>query len=249
MRTVVIDDEQHVREVLANMLDKYCPQLELVGEANSVESGIKLVHEVKPDLLLLDIQLGDGTGFDLLRAVEYLNVKVVFVTAYEQYAIQAFKFAAVGFILKPINHEELSEVMGRVESLENKDFSSQLEVLEDNLQADIRQNRKIILKTLENIYLVKLQDIICCESDRSYTIFRTTQHEKILISKPMKEFELILEDHGFLRIHRSHIINLSHIRRFEKKEGGYMVLTDDIKVPVASRKREEMLAVLEKMTH
>jgi two-component system LytT family response regulator len=248
MRTVIIDDEKHVREVLSAMLQKYCPQVELVGEAFNVTSGIKLIHDVKPDLLLLDIKLGDGTGFDLLHAVENLHFKVIFVTAYEKYAVQAFKFAAVGFILKPINHEELVEVINRVETLDLKNFSSHLQVLEENLKTDIKHSRKIILKTLDNIYLLQLGDIIVCESNRSYTAFKTVQQENILVSKPLKEYEMILEDHGFFRVHRSYMINLSHIRRFEKKEGGYIILTDDIKIPVASRKRDEILSILEKMT-
>lgn len=248
MRTVIIDDESHVRETLTAMLHKFCAQVELVGEANSVESGVKLVHEVKPDLLLLDIKLGDGTGFDLLHALENHNFKVIFVTAFEKYAVQAFKFAAVGFILKPINHEELIDAISIAERLNQENFNSHLQILEENLQAEIRQNRKIILRTLDNIYLLQLQEIIVCESDRSYTVFRTLKDEKIVVSKPLKEYEALLEDHGFYRVHRSYMINLAHIRRFEKKEGGYIVLPENIKVPVASRKREELLSILEKMT-
>ncbi len=247
LRTVIIDDEVHARETLARLVHIHCPQVKLVGAAGGVAEGLKIIRELHPQLVLLDIRMDDGTGFDLLRLCDYIDFKVIFITAYEKYAIQAFHFAAVDFLLKPVNPEELTEAVKRAETLVQDHYATQLQALEENLRTDIRQKKKIVLKTLENIYLVEIQNITYCESDGCYTFVHMVAGEKIMISRTLREYDEMLSDNGFYRVHKSYLINLSHISRFEKQEGGYIVLTNGSKVPVSSRKREELLRLFEKL--
>jgi two-component system LytT family response regulator len=247
LRTVIIDDEAHIRETLGRLLAMHCPQVKLVGEASSVESGVKLIRDLHPQLVILDIRMDDGTGFDLLHRFETIDFKVIFITAYEKYAVLAFKFAAIDFLLKPVNPEELSDAVKRTETLIQEHFNSQIQALEENLKTEFRQKKKIVLKTLENIYLVDLQNITHFESDGCYTHVHTTTGDHILISKILREFDEMLCDSGFYRVHKSYLINLSQIKRFEKHEGGYIILNNDCKIPVASRKREELLGLFEKL--
>ncbi|MCK9421704.1 MAG: LytTR family DNA-binding domain-containing protein [Bacteroidales bacterium] len=247
LRTVIIDDEDHVRETIGRLIAVHCPQVKLVGEANGVESGLKIIRNTHPQLVLLDIRMDDGTGFDLLHKLETIDFKVIFITAYEKYAVQAFKFTAIDFLLKPINPEELTDAVKRAETLVQEHLNSQLQTLEENLKTEILHKKKVVLKTLDNIYLVDLQSITHCESDGCYTYINTTNGDRILISKTLREFDDMFNECGFYRIHKSYLINLSQIKRFEKHEGGYIILNNDCRIPVASRKREELLELFEKL--
>jgi two-component system LytT family response regulator len=247
LRTLIIDDEAHMRDSLTKLLTKRCPQVQVIGEAFNVASGLSAIHNLHPDLVLLDIQMPDGTGFDLLNTLPSIDFRIIFVTAYDQYAIQAIKFSAVDYLLKPVNPEELEEAVIKADQIVQKQFGLQMKALEENLKAVPKQKKKLILKTTENIHLVDLQDIISCESSDSYTIVHTTTGDRIMVSKTLKEYDELLADCGFFRVHKSFLINVAHIKRFEKQDGGQIVLTNDIKIPVASRKREELLVMLERM--
>jgi two-component system, LytTR family, response regulator len=247
LHTLIIDDEDHMRDSLTKLLQRHCPQVAVAGEANSVASGINAIQDIHPDLVLLDIQMGDGTGFDLLNSLPAVDFKVIFITAYDHYALQAFRFSAVDYLLKPVNPEMLVEAVERAGKLIQEHHILQMQALQENLRNVENQNKKIILKTTENIYLLSLNKIINCESDNNYTSVYTTDGEKILVSKTLKEYDNLLSGCGFYRVHKSHLINLAHIKRFEKQDGGYIVLTNELKIPVASRKRDEMMELLEKM--
>jgi two-component system, LytTR family, response regulator len=247
LRIVIIDDEAHIRDSLAKLLARHCPNSSVVGSASGVETGIRMIREVQPDLVLLDIQMNDGTGFDLLQKIPSIDFKIIFVTAYDQFALQAFRFAAVDYLLKPVNPEHLAAAVERAEHMVADHFTIQVDALKDNLRAAAHQDRKIILKTTDQIYLLDIKNIVTCESDSCYTTVHTLQGDHIMVAKTLKEYEEMLTGCGFFRVHKSWLINLAHIRRFDKQDGGYIVLTKDQKVPVASRKREEMLELLEKM--
>jgi two-component system, LytTR family, response regulator len=244
---LIVDDEPHMRDSLAKLLARHCPQVAVAGEAGSIAGAIEAIRELHPDIVLLDIQLEDGTGFDLLTALPSIDFKVIFITAFDQFAIQAFRYSAVDYLLKPVNPELLAEAVDRAIQMIIEHQNIQMQALQDNLKNIDHQGRKIILKTTENIYLLELRSIICCESDDNYTRVHTAEGEKILVSKTLKDYDELLTGSGFYRVHKSFLINLAHIRRFEKQDGGYIVLTNDLKVPVASRKRDEMLKLLEKM--
>ena len=246
-RTLIIDDETHVRETLTSLLSEYCPQVKIVGEANGVASGIKAIREKSPELVLLDIKMGDGTGFDLLEHFDNITFKIIFITAYEQHALEAFKFSAVDYILKPVNPEKLADAVQRAEKLVQQTFNTQLDALRENLAPESKKSKKIVLKTLDNIYLINTNNIIQCEADSSYTVVETIEDEKIVVSKVLKEYDELLSGYGFFRVHRSHLVNLQHIKRFEKQEGGYVVMTNNKKIPVSSRSRERLLDLFEEI--
>lgn len=247
LRTLIIDDEAHMRDSLRRLLERLCPEVTVAGEADSVSSGLRSIAEHRPDLVLLDIQMGDGTGFDLLNALPSVDFKVIFITAYDQYALQAFRFSAVDYLLKPVNPEMLVSAVQRAEQLVHAHHQLHIQALRDNLKNAEDQRRKIILKTTENIYLLELREITCCESDNNYTLVHTLEGKRILVSRTLKDYDEMLAGCGFYRVHKSYLVNLAHIRRFEKQDGGYIVLANELKVPVASRKRDEVLELLERM--
>lgn len=248
LRTIIIDDEQGVRKNLEKVLKRHCPHVRLVSEANGVESGVKAIRKYNPDLILLDIKMNDGTGFDLLKQLEPVDFKVIFITAYDQYAIKAIKFSALDYLLKPIDPDDLVEAVKKAEKLVVQELNQQLGTLADNMQTQDVSKKKIILKTFENIHLVKLQDIIFCECLDNYTNFHLINGRQILVSNTLKEYDEILSEFGFFRAHKSYLINLIHIDRFEKSDGGSIVLTNEIKLPVASRKKDQLLEMIHKIT-
>ena len=191
--------------------------------------------------------MNDGTGFDLLQSLAPIDFKVIFITAYDQYALQAFRFSAVDYLLKPVNPEHLVAAIDRAGLLIRDQFNIQMNALYENLRSVARQDKKIILKTTEQIHLLDLKSIVCCESDSCYTTVHTMNSEHIMVAKTLKDYEEMLSGCGFYRVHKSFLINLAHIKRFEKQDGGYVVLANDLRIPVASRKREEMMELLEKM--
>jgi two-component system, LytTR family, response regulator len=247
LRTLIIDDESPVRSTLRGLLTKTCPQVKIVGEASSVKSGLTAIREHSPDLILLDIKMDDGTGFDLLNQFDHSNFKIVFITAYEEYAIRAFEFSAVDYILKPVNPEKLVIAVNRAAQIKSKDFNIQLNALKDNIQNADGLAKKIILKSMESIFLFNIDDIVHCGSDGSYTVFETVGNQKIVISKLLKEYDTLLSGSGFFRIHRSHLINLRHITRFDKQDGGFVIMSNGSKLPVSASGRERLLELFEEL--
>jgi len=247
LNVLIIDDEPHIRSTLKSLIKVACRQVKVVGEAESVATGISAINRYKPDLVLLDIRMDDGTGFDLLEHYQHIDFKVIFITAYEQHALDAFRFSAVDYILKPVNPEKLVEAIERARQMVLGSFQNQINVLKENLEPDKKTDRKIVLKTQENIHFLNVSDIICCESDGNYTTFNTVQGERILVSRVLKDFDEMLTDHGFFRVHRSHLINLRHIKRFERQDGGYVVLTGDLQAPVSARSRDKLMQIFEQI--
>ena len=247
MRTVIIDDESHVRETIRALLTKHCPDVKVVGEGDGVSSGINIIRRKKPDLVLLDIKMDDGTGFDMLDHFGTIDFKIIFITAYNKFALEAFQFSAVDYLLKPVNPQKLSEAVKKVKERMQIEINKQLFALRENLSPGDTPNRKIVLKTLNNIHLVNSRDIIQCRADDCYTIVECITGEKIMVSRILKEFDLMLSDHGFLRIHRTHLVNLHHIKSFLKQEGGYVVMINDEKIPVASGSRDKLLRLFDEM--
>lgn len=248
LRTIIIDDEVLMRQTLEKLLREHCPNVKLVAQASSVASGIITINRHKPDLILLDIKMDDGTGFDLLKLLEPIDFKVIFITAYDEFAIKAIKFSALDYLLKPVEPEELVNAINKADKLVVKELNTQLSVLADNMQSPNIPSKKIILKTFDNIHLVKIHDIIYCESEDNYTHFYLLDGSRILVSNTLKEYDEMLSEFGFFRVHKSFLINLSHIIRFEKAEGGSVVLTNNNVIPVATRKREHMLELLERIS-
>lgn len=248
LRAIIIDDEAHVRESLTDMLKLHCPNAKVVGQAEGVKSGLKAIQTLHPDLVLLDIKMKDGTGFDLLEQLENIDFKIIFITAFDQYAIKAIKFSALDYLLKPIESIDLKNALDKADKISQKEVNTQLNTLANNLQTDDQSKKKIILKTFDNVYLVKVKDIVYVASDGRYSTIYLESGEQVIVSNTLKHYDELLRDFGFYRVHKSYLINLEHIHRFEKAEGGYVILEGAVKVPVASRKREELLELFEKLT-
>ncbi len=248
LRTIIVDDEPHIRETLRHLLARFCPQTKVVGEAESVATGIREIREKVPDLVLLDIKMDDGTGFDLLDHFENIDFKIIFITAYEKYAIEAFGYSAIDYLLKPVNPDKLSDAVNRAEQTVLRTFNTQVDTLKANLKTPDSRERRIILKTLESIYLLDVGDIIHCESEGGYTVFHTLEHGTILVSRILKEYDDLLSEAGFFRVHRSHLINLKHLRRFDKQDGGFVMMSNGDKVPVSSSGRERLLELFDQLS-
>ncbi|HLU86270.1 MAG TPA: LytTR family DNA-binding domain-containing protein [Taishania sp.] len=245
-KALIIDDENRTRDLIAKMINSFGLEIEAIPAGENVKSGIKAIEEYNPDIVFLDIQMPDGTGFDLLNAIPDKNFEVIFITAHEEFAIKAIKFSALDYILKPVDPEELR---GAVEKAlnsmsENKD-QSQFEALNHNIVP--QQKRRLVLKTQESVHVVDLDQIIRCESDRNYTSFFLTEGRKILVSKTLKEFESLLVGHNFIRVQQSHLINLDYVDRYNKGNGGSVVMRDGSEVPLSPAKRETFFKILENL--
>lgn len=248
MRALIIDDEKKARETIRSIIQLYCPDVSIAGEADGVKTGIELIRKEKPELIFLDINLNDGSGFDLLKSFDSINFKTIFITAYEDHALKAFKFSALDYILKPINPDELIAAVEKAKSFREKDnISIKFEALISNMQNITREVKKIVLKTSDSIHVINVNEIVRCEADRNYTSFILTSGKKILVSNTLKEYDEMLSGYNFFRAHQSHLVNINHISSYEKKEGGYLIMKDKSAVPVSVRKKETLLSLLEKI--
>lgn len=248
IKTIIIDDEVKARETILNMLAAYCPDVEVIATAGSVSEGEEILSLHHPDLVLLDIKMADGTGFDLLKRLDKINFFVIFITAFEEFAIRAFKFSALDYILKPLDPDELSNaVIKAKEEIEKESMSVKLDALFQNLGALSKDTKKIVLKTTASVHIVNLKDIIRCESEKNYTHFFTSGGEEITVSKTLKEFNELLIDYSFYRVHQSHLINLAHMKRYEKQDGGFIVMDDNSRVPVSFRKKEDLMKLFKNL--
>lgn len=244
MKVVIIDDEKRTRDLIAKMIDSFEMDITCFPIGENVQSGIKAIEEVQPDLVLLDIQMPDGTGFELLNSIDERNFEVIFVTAFEEYALKAIKFSALDYVLKPIDSDELRTAIEKaIQTIDKRVDSSQLETLNYNIQNVNR--KKLVLKTHESVYVVDLENIVRCEADRNYTSFYLNDGKKILVSKTLKEYETMLSGNHFFRVQQSHLVNLNYVNRFDKKNGGSVVMKDGSEVPLSPAKKDMFFKVLE----
>jgi two-component system LytT family response regulator len=248
LRVLIIDDESNIRTMIAEIVKNFCEGAEVVGQAGSVKEGKDKINALHPDLVLLDIKMDDGTGFDLLEQLDRIEFKVIFVTAFQEFAVKAFKFSALDYILKPVDPDELIKAVGSTRDLVLHHQQTQLEHLSERLKEKDQSTKMILLKTSDSIHLVHVDEIFYCEADGGYTHFHTKHIMEILVSKPLSEYEEILGEYGFFRVHKSFLVNLQKVLRFEKEDGGQLVMEGDSRVPVASRKREQLFELLEKIT-
>lgn len=246
MKAIIIDDMPDARTLLRKDLESFCPDVEIIGEADSVIAGAKLLNTVTPDIVFLDIMLGDGTGFDLLQILPHTDFKLIFVTASDEYAIRAFKYAAVDYLLKPINPEELQKAVERAKDQINPSDES-IHLLNETISTPDELPRRISLHTLEKIIVVEIQDIVHCQSEANNTIFYIKDRPKVFVTKTLKFFDNIFQPHGFARVHQSHLINPEYIHAFIKKDGGYIKMENGDEVPVSVRKKAEVMELLERL--
>lgn len=242
IRAIIIDDEKSGAEVLQLLLQQNCPNVKIVAVENSADAGIKSIIELKPDLVFLDIEMPSATGFDVINATKGVDYEVVFTTAYENYAIKAFKTKAVDYLLKPIDIDELMGAVERVQDRLKGSESVSVKDMANLLNNTLNKNKKISIPSQEGLLFVDTNDIVRLEAESNYTHVFLKDKRKITASKTLKYFEELLQNYNFCRVHSTHIINLDLIERYIKGDGGFVVLNDDITIPVSRAYKMELIA-------
>ncbi len=245
LRAIIIEDEKRSRETLFGLLKMYCKNVEIVGEAENVQEGLMLIRQQSPDVVFLDIQMPDGSGFKLLEQIADIKFDVIFTTAYDQFAIKAIRYSALDYLLKPIYPEDLIRAVKKAEK--NKQIlksNENIKVLLENINLPPAESPKIILSTSEKINVVKVDDIVRCESDNYYSMFYFTNGKRLLVSKTLKEQEELLSGHNFIRPHKSHLVNVKYIKSYIKSDGGMILMENGSKVPVSRRKKEHIIEII-----
>jgi len=247
IKAVIIDDEQHSIDTLRWKLENYCPDVEVTGVFDKPAEGIIFLKQNPPDILFLDIEMPMLNGFDVLEELgKDLPFDIIFITAYDNFGIQAVKFSALDYLLKPVQNKELKESIEKhLKKLKHKTPADQIEVLLDNVQAEKKGTiGKIALASKESIEFVNAMEIIYCEANSNYTNVYMTDGKKKVISKTLKDFEELLSGHHFFRPHISFLINLTRVKEFIRGDGGYLLMENKIKIPVSKNKREGLLTLL-----
>lgn len=245
IRCVIVEDEPKSRETLNGLLKRFCPEVLVSAEADGYQSGRDAILEHKPDVVFLDIEMPDGSGFKLLESLTDIEFEIIFTTAFEQFAIKAIRYAALDYLLKPIAPDELIEAVNKVKDKKvKKNNLKNIQVLLSNLKPDAMESKKIILSTSDKIHVVEIDRIVRCESDNYYTHFYLENKTHLLISKTLKDVEGLLEGNNFIRPHKSHLINIRFIQNFSRDEGGLITLRTGEKIPVSRRKREKILEII-----
>ncbi len=242
IKAAIVDDEQSCIDRLTRLLGEYPDDIGILVTARSAPEAVSAIKQHQPDLLLLDVQLGNATGFDVLEGIRDVECEVIFTTAFEQYAVQAFRFSAIDYLLKPVDPDDLAVALARVkEKLSKSEMSKKLDVLFHNLKTLEGTSKKITVPTMAGFEVLQVSDIIRCESEVNYTHIFVKGHKKITVARTLKDFEEMLTEFNFCRVHNSHLINLAHILKYNKGTGGYVTMSDDSEVEVSQRKKDEFL--------
>ena len=239
----IVEDNPLALEMLSNDITNYHKELTIIGTANSVVTAAKFLQKQQPDILFLDIMLGDGTGFDLLEILSSLTSKIIFVTASDAYAIRAFKFAAIDYILKPYTNDDLENAIKKAKQ-QITPLQEQLSILKNAVKNPNNLLEKVSLHTQDKIIIVNITDILYCKSDNNYTTFYMENETKILVSKTLKYYTDILNNLGFIRVHQSYLVNSKYIKEYIKSDGGYLLLNNNKSIPVSVRKRAQLITLL-----
>jgi len=240
IRTVLVDDEIDSNEVLQTLLKAACPNVSIVGKADGVEKAIQVIQATQPDLVFLDIEMTQGNAFDLLNRLQPIPFRVIFVTAFDNYALRAFKYSAVDYLLKPVDIDGLRTAVVRVTTqLQAINVKEQVQIMMENFGSIQLSQQKMALPTLTGMTFVNIGDIVRLEAKGSYTVVFLSDKKQIMVARNMKDYEGLLPELFFYRIHKSHIINLQKIQKYQKGRGGYIIMEDGSSIEVASRRREE----------
>lgn len=245
LKTIIIDDENNTREVLSKLLADYCPDVKVEGTFGSIEEGMQAIKEGKIELVFLDVEFPEKSGFDLIEDLKYESFDTIFISGHENYALKAFKTEAVDYLLKPFDVEELQQAVAKV--LDKRKKAETVRHADVFLQRwNTGQDHQIALSSAEGLLFVKIKNILYCKGDGAYTYFYTKDSDRITVSKNLKEFEELLKDYAFFRVHKSYLINLNEMKKYVRGEGGYVVMSNGDSVDVSKRKKETFLSLLSK---
>ncbi|MCG8699408.1 MAG: LytTR family DNA-binding domain-containing protein [Bacteroidales bacterium] len=242
LKGIIVEDEKASRETLKAYLDKYCKQLTVAGEAENIKQGKELIEQHHPDIVFLDVEMPYGNAFDLLEQLETRDFETIFITAYDNYAMKALNFSASYYILKPIDIDELVKAVELISNKKKTDeHAIRTQVLIDNLKIENKQLQKIILPLIDGFEVVRVGDIIRCQANDNMTWFHFTDKSKKLVCRTLKHYDEVLSEFDFVRVHKSHLINLQHVKRYRKGKGGQVILSDDSEVEVSQLKKSDFL--------
>ncbi|HEX5653509.1 MAG TPA: LytTR family DNA-binding domain-containing protein [Chitinophagaceae bacterium] len=242
IRCVLIDDESNSLEMMEWLLKTYCPQVQIEAMCNAAGMGIEAIQKYKPDVIFLDIEMPHMNGFDMLEQFDKLFFDVVFCTAYDQFAIKAFKYSALNYLLKPVDPEDLKETIRRIEEKKTTPSREQLDLLFQSIRQAARPTiQRIALTTGDGMIFVPTQDILYCQAESNYTSVVLRDGKKILVSKVLKEIDETLSGPDFYRIHHSYLINLNHIKKYVRGDGGYVIMDNDVTVSISRSRRQEFM--------
>lgn len=244
MTAILIDDMPQAVQLLQNDLQTHCPEIQIIGTAHSTVSAAKLLRQTNPDVIFLDILLGDGTGFDLLEILPTLTSKIIFITATEEYALKAFRIAAIDYLLKPFSIQDLKDAVQKAKK-QLHHHNPSLDLLKETIRYPDRLPDRISLHTMEKIVVAEISQIIRCEADANNTRIYFHQDPPLYVTRTLKQFEDILKEHPFLRVHQSHLVNLKYIQEFLKRDGGFLKMKNNDLIPVSTRKKAEVMQWLE----
>ncbi|MGE5109201.1 MAG: LytR/AlgR family response regulator transcription factor [Sphingobacteriales bacterium] len=246
INALLVDDEPRNIRILKNLLEEFCPQVKVIGEAESSEAAIALIRNNQPDLVFLDIEMPFGNAFDLLDKLMPVNFQVIFVTAFDNYALKAFRYCALDYLLKPVDIDDLKTAVHKVsERVKEKNMDQKLDMFLKNIKGGKSSLQKIGLPTNDGLFFTNVENIIRCEASGSYTIIYLADKQKFVVSKSLKEYEDMLPEEDFCRIHHSHIVNLAFVKKYFKGRGGYIEMQDNTSIEVSTRKRDEFLSKFE----
>jgi two-component system LytT family response regulator len=247
INSIIVDDERRGREALSNMIKEFCPEVNVIETCETVKEAVEVIKSNKPQLIFLDVELKGETGFDLLSNLMPVNFEVIFTTAYEHYALKAIKFSAIDYILKPIGLEDLKDAIQKTEEkIKSKTISENFDILFKNLNSPDKKNHRIALSSSDGYNFTEVSDILYCKADGNYTSFHVKNVGKVLVSKNIKEYENLLNEHNFFRIHRSSLVNMDEVKRYVRGEGGYVIMSDGESLDVSKRKKEQFMSRLAK---
>lgn len=249
MYALIVDDESRARETIAQLIQLFCPQITTVAQADSVQTAVQAIQQRKPDVLLLDIRLGVGSGFDVLRQSPTKDLNVIFITAYDEYAVKAFKVSAIDYLLKPIDPDDFIEAIEKAHQKVIQDsLAARIDLFLHNISHKETAISKITLNTAESFHIVQIEQIVYCQADKNYTTFYLTNQAPIVVSKNLREYEELLPSSQFIRSHQSYLVNLKHVVRYEKGDKNHLVTTNDWTVPIALRRKDQVIQALKRMS-
>lgn len=247
INAVIIDDEKKCVSLLRHLIENNCTDVSVVGEAGSALEGINEIETHQPDLVFLDIEMPDKSGFELLNSLPEIKFDIIFTTAYNHYAIKAIRFSALDYLLKPVDIDELKNAVARVHKKhDKKEQRENIDLLVNNIRSLKPNFSRITLSTQDGLVILHVDEILYCEASGTYTVFYLKNKEKIIVSKTLKEYEELLKDHYFFRLHNSYLVNLNEVKKYIKGDGGSVIMSNGDEVFVSKRKKEEFLAALNK---
>lgn len=247
IKTIVLSGDGNIIEKVKNLIQSFCPSIQLDAGAGDLKTGISHINQYQPDLVFIDTFLTDGSGFELLNHFASPDFKTIFISEYSEYAIKAIDYGAIGYLLKPVNDQKFIAAAQKASEKIGQEEKLQMGLLESNLK-NIQQQEKIMLRTSDQIHLVGYDELVSVEAGGNYSTFYVSDGRKVIVSKPLKEFEEKLLENGFFRIHKSHMINIKKLSYFDKADGGFVIMADQSRIPVASRKRDAVIELLDTLS-